>query len=380
MDLFTQADLYTLVAQRPGPCVSLFIPTHRGGSKEDPIRWRVHLSEAEKQLVAQGMRATEAKELLHPARHLLEEPTFWKHQCDGLACFLAPQFLRLYRLPVAFQEFVLAAAHFQIKPLLPLLSDNGRFYLLALSKNAVRLLQGTRDSVSEVDLTGVPRNLAEALLTHDRDEPLTFHTRPTGGLGHWGAIFHGQGVGIDDAKDDLLRYFQKIDSGLHAILRDEQAPLMLAAVEYLVPLYRHANTYPHLLGEHLTGNPDQLSAAELHDRAWAMVRPQFQKGQQQALAEYQQVNGTPFTAIEPWVVVPAAVLGEVATLFVALDHQVWGHFNVETGEVQSHPQPEPGDEDLTNLAALFTLRHQGTVFALPAAAMPDGQTLAAIFC
>jgi hypothetical protein len=62
----------------------------------------------------------------------------------------------------------------------------------------------------------VPRNLAEALLTHDRDEALTFHTRPTSG-GSWGAIFEGHGVGIDDAKDDLLRYFQKIDRALHPL-------------------------------------------------------------------------------------------------------------------------------------------------------------------
>jgi hypothetical protein len=47
MDLFTREDLKTLLAQHPSPCVSLFMPAHRGGSEEDPIRWRKHLAEAE---------------------------------------------------------------------------------------------------------------------------------------------------------------------------------------------------------------------------------------------------------------------------------------------------------------------------------------------
>ena len=40
-------------------------------------------------------------------------------------------------------------------------------------------------------------------------------------------------MGVDERKDELLRYFQHIDRGLHALLREETAPLVLAGVEYL---------------------------------------------------------------------------------------------------------------------------------------------------
>jgi hypothetical protein len=43
---------------------------------------------------------------------------------------------------------VVVTDRFHIKPLLPLLSGDGRFYVLALSQSEVRLLQGTRYSVS----------------------------------------------------------------------------------------------------------------------------------------------------------------------------------------------------------------------------------------
>jgi hypothetical protein len=64
-----------------------------------------------------------------------------------------------------------------MKPLLPLLSGDGQFYILALSQNGVRLLQGTRYSVSEVELEDIPGDLAETLRHDDHGQPLPFHTR-----------------------------------------------------------------------------------------------------------------------------------------------------------------------------------------------------------
>ena len=378
MDLFSRDDLKTLLAEHRTPCVSIFMPPHRGGGQEDPIRWRVHVGEAEKHLVATGLRASDAQELLEPARNLLEDVTFWKHQCDGLAFFLASQFLRLYRLPLAFEDLVVVADRFHVTPLLPLLSGNGRFYVLALSQNAVRLLQGTRYTISEVDLRGVPRSLAEALLTHDKDEYLTFHTRPTSG-GTWGAIFSGHGVGIDDAKDDLLLYFQKIDRGLHDVLRAERLPLVLAGVDYLQPIYRQANTYPHLFEEGIKGNPDRLSSQELHDRAWALVRPHFDEAQKKAVAQYRQLSGTGRTACELEQVVSAAHHGDVETLLVALGRQRWGRFNADTGRVEEHERAESGDEDLLNLAAIYTLAHGNTVYPVEPGQIPEGRLVAAVF-
>lgn len=380
MDLFTRDDLKNLLAEHHSPCISLFMPSHRGGSEHDPICWRNLLTEAEERLVKAGWRSPEVKELLSPARGLVEDRSFWNHQSDGLAAFLAPKVLKLYRLPMAFKEEVLVGNRFSIVPLLPLLSGSGRFFVLALSQGAVRLLQGTRDNVSEVDLKGVPQSLAEALLTHDRDEPLTYHLRPTSG-GGWGAIFHGHGVGIDDKKDDLLRYFKRIDQGLNHLLREEKAPLVVAAVEYLQPIYRQANTYPHLLEKGVEGNPERLSNKELHDRAWPLVQPLFEEAQQRAVAQYRQIAGKGYTSDDLEAVVAAAYGGQVETLFVTLGSQVWGVFDPSTGKVEQHAQAVFGDVDLLDFAAAHTLAHGQAVYAVGPGQVPSGteMEMAAIF-
>jgi hypothetical protein len=381
MDLFTRGDLETLLVEHPSPCVSLFLPTHRGGSEEDPVRWRKHLVEAEARLAESGRRVAEVKRLLEPARHLLADASFWRNQSDGLAAFLAPQFLRLFRLPLAFKERVVVGSRFSVAPLLPLLSDNGRFFVLALSQKAVRLLHGTRHGVSEVDLRGVPQNLAEALLTHEAKQPFSFFGRRAGeGAGGWGGIFHGHGVGIDDKKEELLQYFQKIDRGLHPLLREEKAPLVLAAVEYLQPIYRQANSYAHLLQCGIDGSPDRLSNEELHQRAWPLIRPLFEEARQRAAAEYQQLADTEHASCELEAIVAAACGGRVETLFVALGRQVWGVFDPTAGRVEVHERELAGDADLLDLAAGYTLAHGRTVYTVEPDQVPSGTDAAAIFC
>jgi hypothetical protein len=380
MDLFSREDLDTLLAQTQRPCVSILMPTRRGGGEADGVRWRTHLAEAEGRLTAAGLRAPEARTLLRPGHDRLDDVSFWKQQCDGLAFFRAPDLLRLYRLPVVLEDLVVVGHHFHVTPLLPLLRDNGRFYVLALSQHAVRLLQGTRHGVREVDLTGVPRSLAEARLSHEARGPFTFHGRRAGeGTGFGVGTFHGHGVGIDEPKEELRHYFQKIDRGLHPVLRQERAPLALAAVDYLLPLYREANTYPHLLEAGIEGNPDRLSAAELHARAWDLVRPQLEGRQRQAAAQYRHLAGTGRTASELGPVVAAAHRGEVETLFVAPGRRRWGRFDPAGGQVDEHEPPEPGDEELLNLAAVHTLRHGGTVYAVGPEQVPGGGPLAAVF-
>jgi len=374
------------MGKHKGLCVSIYMPTHRVGAgiQQDPIRLKNLLGEAEEALTLSGLRTPEAQELLEPAEKLLQDGLFWQRQSDGLALFLSPEAFRSYCLPFDFDELVVVTDRFHVKPLLPLLSGGGQFYVLALSQNEVRLLQGTRYSVSEVDLEGMPESLAEALRYEDPEKRLQFHTstRTPGGKGERPAIFHGHGVAsADDPKDYILRYFHRVDEGLRDLLHDETAPLVLAGVDYLFPIYREANTYPHLVDEGIEGNPEELSAEELHEQAWAIVQPLFLAAQKEAAAQYRQLAGAGGEQASNKLkeVVPAAYHGRVETLFVAVGLQQWGTFDPATNTVQLHQEVKPGDEDLLDFAAVHTLLNGGTVYAVELEKVPDETPLAAVF-
>jgi hypothetical protein len=312
----------------------------------------------------------------------LSDGFFWQHQSDGLAVFLSRELCRSYRLPIDFEVLVVVAERFHIKPLLPLLSGDGQFYVLALSQDEVRLLQGTRYSVSEVDLRDLPESLAEALRWDDPERQLQFHTstRAPSSRGKRPAAFHGHGVGANDAKENILRYFHRIDHALRDLLRDERAPLVLAGVDYLLPIYGEASTYPHLLRQGVEGSPESLSAKELHERAWAIVHPLFRAAQNEAAARYSQLAGAGSgqTCNDLRKGVPAAYQGRVETLFVALGVQRWGCFDPDTNVTQLHEEVQAGDEDLLDFAAIHTLLNGGTVYAVDLDKVPGRSLLAAV--
>jgi hypothetical protein len=393
MDMLARGELRALMRKPEGLCVSIYTPTHRAGREvqQDPIRLKNLLGEAEECLSEGGLRAPEARELLEPAQGLLQDGLFWQYQSDGLAMFISSESFRYYRLPFDFEPLVVVTDRFHIKPLLPLLSGDGRFYVLALSQDEIRLLQGTRYNVSEVNLEDVPESLAEFLKWDDPEKRLQFHTttRTPGGervppavKGARPAIFHGHGVAsADDPKDYILRYFHRVDEGLSAVLGGERAPLVLAGVDYLHPIYHESNTYPHLVDDGIEGNPEELSAGELHEQAWAIVQPLFLAEREEGAARYRQLAGagSGHASNDLEEIVSAAYHGRVATLFAALGTQEWGTFDPETNAVRLHEEAEPGDEDLLDLAAIHALLNGGTVYAVEPEKVPDESSLAAVF-
>jgi Bacterial archaeo-eukaryotic release factor family 3 len=384
MNLLSKDDLAILLEQGPGWHVSMFMPTVQRGAEtqQNPIRCKTLLRQAEERLLASGLRPAEVQELMHPGQELLANHGFWQRQSHGLALFMAPHLFRAYRVPLALEELVVVTHRFHIKPLLPLLSGDGHFFVLALSQKAVRLLRGTRFDISEVELQGVPQGVAEALRYEDVEKKGHHYPgsqgRPAGGV----APLAGHGVGIDDAThephDSILRYFQQVDTGLRTFLRDEHAPLVLAGVEYLLPIYRRASTYPYLLEKGVTGNPEGLRPEELQERAWTLVQPHFQQGQERASAQYRQLAGTGRAADDIGDIVTAAYDGRIDTLFVAVGVQEWGSFHADSRMVVIDHEAMTGNDDLLDVAAMYTLLRRGTVYALAPEQMPDRTPAAAI--
>src|SRR5437870_3717849 len=275
MELLSREDLKSLAAHHGRPSVSIYLPMHRAAvpSDQDWIRMRNLVRRGAERLKALGHRDGDIQSLLGPARALLDDRPYWLHPADGLAAFASPGRFQAWRLPIALPELVTVNEGFYLKPLLPLFADGGRFFLLALSQNEVRFFRCARHDVIEPVPAKLPHGLNEALKYDLREKQLQVHSGSPRGGGKASAVFHGNGVGSDDTKDRILRYFREVDRALHPVLREEHAPLVLAAVEYLFPIYREANTYPHLVPGGLAGNPDGRRAEDLYRRGAAGVRP-----------------------------------------------------------------------------------------------------------
>ena len=385
MDILKQADLKNLIETTGKWCASLYMPTHRFGreQQQDPIRFKNQIAEAEGKLLDFGLSRPEVKELMLPAKSLLKDNDFWQHQSDGLAVFLSPGFSRTYRLPSRFDELAVIAKNFHIKPLLPLLSKDGKFYILALSMNQVQLFLGTRYTIDKVDLDDIPTNMQEALWMDDPEKHSDFHTGTgnTTSAGMRQAIFHGHGAKEAEEKNNILRFFQHVDRGLKNLLEEKDVPMVLAGVDYLLPIYHETNSHTGLLDKGLEGNPEDVPEKELHKLAWKLVEPIFNEDQKQAIGRFEQLHGqeSELVSTDLRSIIRAAHYGRVNTLFVRSGLQLWGRFDAPKNTLEHHQEFHPGDRDLFDLAAVNTLLTGGTVYVMEPDKMPEKAQLAAIY-
>jgi hypothetical protein len=368
-----------------GPCVSIFLPTHRGGveTTQDPVRLKNLLRQAEEQLGHASLRTVEARELLEPARRLLDDYDFWQHQSDGLALYVAPGRFQSYRVPMSLAERVVVGEHFSLKPLLPLLTGNFRFYILALSQNHVRLLSCTPFRVEEVSLDGMPTSMEEAMHAENIEADSSYQvfgtSFPPSGAGSRAGVVFGRGRTDIDPKDRLQEYFRKIDAGICAKIKDQQAPLLLAAVEFHHPLYRQISSCAWLQPEGIFGNPEQLRPEQLLERALPLVEPQRLAERERDRANFHGQIGTG-RASQIWAeIMPAVLQRRVEALFVAQRTEQWARLDPDTWSVELHAEAQPGDVDLLDFAAVQTWLGGARLHLVPPEEVPGEKAVAAVF-
>ena len=384
MQLPSKEDLKALGSAEHELTVSIYLPTHEAGAatRENHIRFKNRLHEAGELLVAQGYDAPRAEAFLGEAQRLVDDDPFWQSQRRGLAVFITEAGLTSYPLPFPPDELTVVSERSHLKPLLPLLSDDGHFYVLAMSLQHARLLGATRYSVSELPLEGVPTSLADALRFDDDPEPTLRAYASAGTRGGAGDRLGAQGAAdAPDRKENTLRFFKAFDKGLKKLLepRGDRVPLVFAGNVSHFPIYGEANHYNGLFDRAVECTPEELSDEALHERAWALVAPIFEERRGRDAEVYAVKAGSDpeRTCSSLTDVLPAAHDARVQTLFIPLHERRWGRYDAEARTLDLN-EARTG-YDLFDLAAVQTLTNGGTVYAVQPGEMPGGGEVAAVY-
>jgi hypothetical protein len=382
MEIFKINQLNALLNVKGLHHVTIYSPTSRESTdnyQADKINFKNQLQKAVSQLIAQyGMTDQEAKTYLTPGYDLLEDMNFWQHNSDGLAFFHSSAGTHIKPLPLemdAPRTFV--GNNFMLRPLIPLLNAKGRFYILNLNLNDVRLYEATLGTISEVVLDDeVPTHIEDYTKFIERENHLQWRSGQ-GGAG--GAMFHGQGA-TDTEKEDIQQYFYDLSKSIDKIIQCDPLPTVLAGVEYLIPMYRQASDYNQYEEKSVHGSFSEADAMLLHEKALAIVEPKFEVDRDQAFEKFAEMQGGDWASTDTSKVIKAAITGQVETLFVKEDAAIWGVFNEQLYELEIYQASTPETKDLLTEAAIKTITQGGTVYQCDADEMPEGaKNIAAIF-
>lgn len=348
--------LALLFAREADTCISIYTGTHEAGGEvneqADRIRFKSQLREAAAVLKQRGTNHQTAEQLLAPAYKLVQDDALWVNLRKGLAVFIADGYCSFMRTPVTMQDKLVVNSKFFLSPLIPMLITREHFYLLVISKRQVKLFRGDMYGIEHIPVPGLSK-------VHEEPEK----------------------KGEDNASDNDDRtdiFLEAADDVIwKEVLHNQNVPLLLAGVEYLVPIYKSVTDYNNIYPEALTGSHERTDAHTLHALAMEKMQPYFEQRRVKALELYNNQFSTSLTSSMIDKVVPAAYYGRVSHLFVAKDEQVWGTFDEMKNELAMHAAAGDGGEDLLNNAMVKTLLTGGEVYLLDKAQMPGHDNVVA---
>jgi hypothetical protein len=227
----------------------------------------------------------------------------------------------------------------------------------------------------------MPESVADVSAETDATEGMQFNpiARPHVNRAPGVVTSHGFESPEEVRKAEFIEYLHRIDRAVTGLLSASGGPLVIAAEPEALGHFRATCSYRHLHEAAVETNPFALDPAELHRRAYALVRPRFEApvGELKDRIAARLGTAEPTVTLKLEEILSAAAYSRVEGLLLADDAVLWGHFDPATGQVEAHGAPNGPDEDLFNLAAVQTLAHGGHVYLLPHAEMPHGASAAA---
>lgn len=354
-------------------CVSLYIPTHSSGEETlkgaDAIILKNQLKEVRTKLEERGMSSEVISGFVKPIDDLITDSNFWRNQSDGLCIFLSDSDFRYYTLPIRFEEYNYVSTEYYLKPLIPLLTDDGRFYLLTLGKENIMLYACTKHGLAEIEVDDkIPSRLEDVVGYDYEQSSLQFRTQQ----GNKGAgSFHGHQDLDSTEKVELREFFRAVDKGISGILNEKQtAPLVVCSLDEHFAIYKKVNSYKNLFSSNISRSPSQKDIGLIHREAWDLLQPYFDDDQQKIADKFAADFEKGKSSAELKDIFSATFAGKVDTLLIEKGADVFGTYDPTTGELQVDEAHHSPNVSLTNLLAMKVMSSGGQVYLLDKEKMP----------
>lgn len=364
VDMPSTEEIGALNLVRSDACISIYLPTTPISRETEQSRINLGnlVKKAVAQLEAAGFDKRGIQALQEQFADLLADDEFWNHQANSLAILATPDSLRTYRMASKLSEIVEVSDRFHLKPLLRAVTFPHAAHVLALSENAVRLVEVSADlPAREILVQNMPTDAATAGgKATNKDYSGTGHRH-----GAQGQNFY------------LARFVRKVDAALRPALSGSDLPLILATTKPLEALFRSLSVIP-ALSDSISGNPERLSEADLASAARPVLDAHYAEQIKAFHRLFEERSGQQRTTTDITDAARLATFGGIDRLLVDIDGVIEGVIDPETGVVSFAAEGNAVNYGIVDEITGRALRTGAKVMAVRKADIPGGQDLAVI--
>ena len=320
VDIPTLPEFRALATMRADACVSIYLPTTP--VTRETAASRIELKNLSRQALAQleasGFDRRRLAAIADQLNDLGADDVYWRYLAHSLAVLATPELMRTFRLPNRLAALAEVSDRFHLKPLIRAITFPHAAFVLALSENAVRLVEVFADlPPQEVAVRDLPKSAAEVAGRETGDKRSSKRQMP----------------GAEGEKAQLRKYARRVDAALRDVLAGRNTPLILAATEPLASIFRSVNTYPELLVEGIAASPDRISGPELATAARPILDRVYARELEAARALFEHRKGQGRATSDISDAARAATFGAIEQLMIDIDEVIPGTVDETDGRV-----------------------------------------------
>ena len=145
--------------------------------------------------------------------------------------------------------------------------------MLGLNRQQIKLFEGNRDALDEVELDpAVPRTATEVLGEESKEVHLSVWSSAPGA-----GVHHGIASTAELLDNEPTVFLARLIAILKHYSRPLGLSLILAALPENQSSFRQISRNPFLIAEGVTIHPDALSLGALRERTWEVLEPEYLK-------------------------------------------------------------------------------------------------------
>ncbi|MBC7533753.1 MAG: hypothetical protein H7318_19470 [Oligoflexus sp.] len=362
MKEMTINDALKLVNSKAAPAISIYLGTNIQ-DRDGVTRMKKNLQSlyrTAETLIAKTYDSRTRDRLLVPLKKALAALRLTRSK-GGLAIYHSEHFSGVVRLPTTVSNLAVAAESFHLKPIFRCVQIRRRYRILAFRKKFVELISVTADETKLIQRV-------ELLVREER--PFPENEAPKRGF--------NEGLKLRRQKD-LREAMMTLNRQLESYWQGESLPLLLAGPLHQQDAFRTACSHTNLMERGLIGHVDELDLNALEGLSTSLMEQYFSKFEAQAIVAFHKAKGSGFASTDLRQIAEAAARGQVQSLLIAEDRQIWGHFDRENGLVKILEQRNDAtSDDLLDDIAELTMIKGGKITVLPSTQMPGNYPIVAV--
>lgn len=352
------------------PAVSIFVKTHRTHpeNEQDSIALKNQLKTAHERITDEYDKRT--ADAIMDKVNTETDALDHNYNLDTLAIYATADDVKVLRLPFGAKERVIIGSKFATRDLMRDLSESVNYYVLAITSETARLMEGVNDTlVKELGNTSVRQeNMSELTF------PIKNTSLPTGSK--------SDRTGSSDDHSYLKEFMNRVDKSLQQVYKTAPLPVILVGDARTLGFYEQVCDNDSMI----LGKVDNLAnlkdgnAQDIIDGVQALVEEKRQSRYENALGELEKARNEKMVRTDLQKIYRSAVEGNAVMLLVRQGYSVPAVIDEEKATLMvAESASDEGVNDDAVAEIIELVNHNGgEVVFVPKEQMDDKEPIALI--